>query len=84
MKEILLEVARSAVWDSFYAASKRLNSVQGVGSGALGLTPDSVKQTKEYALAKSEYEKCRATLRAFNKKFPAINVRQRNATSDNG
>jgi hypothetical protein len=81
-KDILLDVSRSALESEYYEASKRLRSVPGLSKGPMGLTPDGVKQTKEYRLAKAHYEKCHATLRAFNKMFP-VTVCQRKAISDN-
>lgn len=37
-------------------ASKAINSIPGIGSGQMGLTPDSVKATPEYRKAKMNYD----------------------------
>jgi len=47
-------------------ASKTLNAIPGVGSGAMGLTPDAVKFSTEYRVAKTAYEKAFKNMRAFN------------------
>lgn len=50
-------------------AGERLRAIPGVGSGPMGLTPDSVKASPEYQKAKAEADKAFAELRAFNTFF---------------
>lgn len=46
--------------------SGELRSVPGVGSGAMGLTPDAVKRSAPYQAAKRAYDSAFAALRSFN------------------
>ena len=48
------------------AASVALRAVPGVGSGAMGLTPDSVKASTAYQNAKRRFEWDFDNLRKFN------------------
>lgn len=48
------------------AAAARLRAIPGVGSGAMGLTPDVVKARPDYRAAKAESDRAFAALRAFN------------------
>ena len=48
------------------AASDKLNAINGIGTGPLGLTPDSVKSTPEYQQASKEYSAAFQALRNFN------------------
>lgn len=50
-------------------ASLKLRSIKGVGSGQFGLTPDNVKNSKEYQEAKKAYDIAFATQRKFNGVF---------------
>ena len=50
-------------------ASRALNAIAGVGTGAMGLTPDSVKASPEYRAAKRAYDQRHADLAAFNARF---------------
>lgn len=55
--------------ESERAAAKRLLGIAGVGSGAMGLTPDSVKSSPEYRTAKAEHDLAFRRLQAFNAQF---------------
>jgi len=50
-------------------AGDRLKAIPGVGSGPMGLTPDSVKASPEYRKAKADYDLAFANLRSFNSWF---------------
>jgi hypothetical protein len=50
-------------------ASQALSSIAGVGSSAMGLTPDSVKASPEYRAARRAYDQRHADLAAFNARF---------------
>jgi hypothetical protein len=52
-------------------ASARLKAIPGIGSGRLGLTPDSVKASAEYRAARAAYEEAHATAARFNERFLA-------------
>lgn len=52
-----------------YAADIALKSIDGVGTGAMGLTPDSVKNSPEYKAAREAFSQSFARLRAFNEFF---------------
>ena len=51
------------------AAGRAWNAIPGVGSGAIGLTPDCVKQSPEYRRARLAYDSAAATLRDYAKAF---------------
>ena len=51
------------------AASRALRGIAGVGAGAMGLTPDSVKASPEYRRARLAYDSSAATLRDYAKTF---------------
>lgn len=46
-----------------------LKSIDGVGTGAMGLTPDSVRNSPEYKAAREAFSQSFARLRAFNAFF---------------
>lgn len=50
-------------------ASGRLTDIQGVGSGAMGLTPDAVKAAPEYRAARAAYDRAFRQLQQFNAWF---------------
>ena len=50
-------------------ASRALNAIAGVGTGAMGLTPSSVKASPEYRAARRAYDQRHADLAAFNARF---------------
>lgn len=50
-------------------ASRALSAITGVGSGAMGLTPDSVKASPDYRAARRAYDQRHADLAAFNARF---------------
>lgn len=50
-------------------ASRALNALAGVGTGAMGLTPDSVKASPDYRAARRAYDQRHADLAAFNARF---------------
>lgn len=51
------------------AAQTALKAIPGVGTGTMGLTPDSVKTSAEYRLAKSALDAAFTAERAFNSTF---------------
>lgn len=46
-------------------ASRALASVPGIGSGPMGLTPDNVRATRAYQLAKADYDAAANEARRF-------------------
>lgn len=48
--------------------SDALKAIPGVGSSSMGLTPDSVKNSDQYKVAKHELQKAWDDLREFNRK----------------
>lgn len=50
----------------YSAACKVLKQIPSIGSGPMGLTPDDVKNTPEYRIAKQAMDKAFAELRSFN------------------
>lgn len=53
--------------DSEYrAACAKINAVDGIGSGPMGLTPDHVRATSEYKSAKAQLDAAFAALRSAN------------------
>lgn len=50
-------------------ASRALNALPGIGSGTMGLTPDSVKASPAFRAAKRAYDQRHADLAAFNGRF---------------
>lgn len=59
--------ARAGALDAeMIRASAALKAVPGVGSGAMGLTPDAVRQTPEYRSAKSASDNAFQAIRAYN------------------
>lgn len=54
---------------NYDAAVKTLRSVPGVGTGAMGLTPDSVKSTSEYRDARTAERIAFIKLQSVNKWF---------------
>ena len=58
-----------ALNDATEKASLKLRSIKGVGSGQFGLTPDNVKNSKEYQEAKKAYDLAFAASRKFNGVF---------------
>lgn len=61
--------AYKALDEAVYKASADLNSINGIVSGPCGLTPDSVKATKEYQDAKKAYDLAFVAARRFNGPF---------------
>ena len=66
--EIALEM-QSVLVARHREAGKRLNSIEGIGSGPMGLTPDTVKASAPYREARQDYDACHEALRRFNKWF---------------
>ena len=50
-------------------ASRALNAIAGVGTGAMGLTPDGIKASPDYRAARRAYDQRHADLAAFNARF---------------
>lgn len=66
------EIARQmkSVMEARYdEASARLQGIDGVGAGPMGLTPDHVKASPEYRAAKQDFQACGDALRRFNTWF---------------
>lgn len=51
------------------AASVALNAIPGLGTGAIGLTPDDVRARADYRAAKAAFDLAHQTLQAFNAWF---------------
>lgn len=58
------------------AAGRAWNAIPGVGSGAIGLTPDSVKQSPEYRRARLAYDAAARAVRDYNRAFMREHGRQ--------
>lgn len=58
---------RDAAQRESKAASDAIRSIPGVGSGALGLTPDNVKQSPEFKAAAARYGAASVALQELNK-----------------
>lgn len=58
--------ARDLLESQAKAAAKALAAIPGIGSGTMGLTPDSVKQSREYREAKALYSSAHEALRKLN------------------
>jgi hypothetical protein len=57
-------------------AGAELGAIPGVGSGAMGLTPDSVKARPDYRQALASYRAAESALREFNGAFAKRFARQ--------
>lgn len=66
MSYAIAKVTASLLDADYSAACKNLRAIHGVGSGPLGLTPDSVRARTDYRIAKAAFDKAFADLRAFN------------------
>lgn len=62
----ILKERRDNIERQVKEASERLNAIPGIGSGPMGLTPDSVKQSLEYRMANHAYRDAHARLRGIN------------------
>ncbi len=73
------------LYDAAAVASAKLNAFP---KGPMGLTPDAVKFSPEYRLAKTQYERAAAAVRNFNstytKRFAAEIRADRRAKVANG
>jgi len=69
MNRDVLRAAKKQLEAELDSASNALRSIKGVGSGLMGLTPDSVKQSQEFIDAKNQYDRAFAQLRAFNGRY---------------
>jgi hypothetical protein len=67
---------RAALDRAASRASARLRAIPGVGSGAMGLTPDSVKARPDYREALASYRAAESALRQFNGAFAKRFARQ--------
>lgn len=63
------KAVRDALEKARNDASHALSAIAGVGSGPMGLTPDSVKQSPAYRAARRAYDQRHADLAAFNARF---------------
>ena len=69
--------AQIAAETRYQAAAKALKAIDGVGSGNMGLTPDSVKSSPEYRLAKGRLDRAFQDLRRVNAKV--VKLRKQSA-----
>lgn len=73
--------ARDILERRLAAASAAWNAIPGIGSGPMGLTPDSVKFSPEYRRAAGEYRAAHGALRELNrhnvKRFKSELARER-------
>lgn len=65
----LAKIAKHQLEDEYNAACNALKLIPGVGTGPLGLTPDEVRATECYQLAKARMDRAFAALRTFNTQF---------------
>lgn len=74
-------IAREALNLRLEIASESLRKIPGIGSGLMGLTPDSVKQSPEYRQAMGQYRAAFNALRELNgrcvKRFKTELARER-------
>lgn len=72
MSYAIWNAARDLAETECKAAGRALDAVPGVGSGTMGLTPDSVKSSPEYRAARARWEEAFATLRRINAEGPRL------------
>ena len=72
----------TALNDAVTIANRTLNTLPGVGSGSMGLTPDAVKATPEYRAAKTAFDTAKALHDGFAKPFARIFAKQIRADID--
>lgn len=65
----IAKAAQAALMVETKNASKTLRAIPGVGSGAMGLTPDAVRLSPEYRAAKAAFDAAFARERAFNGRY---------------
>lgn len=63
------KAAQAAIEDEWNRAGAALRAIPGVGTGPMGLTPDTVRALPEYRAVKLAYDSAFARLRAFNGAF---------------
>lgn len=76
---IQAKAQRDSLEAGLKAASDRFHLIPGIGTSPMGLTPDSVKFSEPYRLAKANVDWQFAALRRFNAVFCrqfAIEIRQ--------
>ena len=66
MSFAIAKVTASLLESNYTIAAQNFNALDGIGSGVMGLTPDSVKARPDYRIAKQAMDKAFAELRAFN------------------
>lgn len=69
MTYAIAKIAKAQLETSANVASAALSAIPGVGTGLMGLTPDSVRATAEWQNARRSYERAWSALRAFNGRF---------------
>jgi hypothetical protein len=57
---------QSALWSASTVAAEALKLIPGVGTGPMGLTPDSVRSTPEYRAARAAADRAFRELQAYN------------------
>lgn len=60
---------RAEIEDILARSSTQLKGISGVGSGPMGLTPDTVRATPEWRSARTAYDEAFGASRAFNQGF---------------
>ena len=75
--QIVIEAAREMLEHEYAVAASLLRAIPGVGTGACGLTPDSVKASPAYRVARARYQQAFAALRQFNKRHRPPATRRR-------
>ena len=70
-KELIFTI-RDQLEAAYRKASDELKAVSGVGSGNMGMTPDTVKALPEYKSAKYKMDGAFLALRNFNKKYAKL------------
>jgi len=71
-----LENEAALLWRRYKDTGRALNAIPGLGSGAMGLTPDSVKARPDYQKAKHESRMAFEALREFNHRNRAFTFRR--------
>lgn len=66
---IVAKAAKAQIEERVTRTSKILRAIPGVGSGPMGLTPDAVRASPEYRIAKAEFDAAFAALQTFNQRF---------------
>jgi hypothetical protein len=69
MSYIIAKQVAKQLTSNYDIASKVLNSIDGINSGEMGLTPDSIKNSSKYRIARAAMDKAFTELRAYNANY---------------